>query len=384
MLENLESAPKIPASPFGRPGVMMDGTEGTATTPYLQTGKDWTDWLIEAGYDPEHYEVIGNPRTSKWQQRENGEWLTSYRFTFRLKQPTIDLPLLYSQAKKNIKKNVKSLQVAKTDKALVVLWSDLQVGKVDHRGGTEALLERVELTKARLIDKIKKEKPAKVYFVDLGDTVEGFDNAGGNQLQSNDLSPQQQVDLATTLAWDHLKAIAEHVPEIIYASVGSNHCQWRVRGKQQGTTLDDWGIYIGRTLARLAQEVKLPVKFYEPQQHDESLALDVFGDGFHVLGIWHGHQSPRPDQVPTWWRQQAFGNQPVSAATIGVSGHFHHLRVVELGSTPRGTSRYWVQASTMDNGSGWWKRQAGEDSQPGLVTFTLEKGVDFTGTVYKL
>jgi hypothetical protein len=38
----------------------------------------------------------------------------------------------------------------------------------------------------------------------------------------------------------------------------------------------------------------------------------------------------------------------------------------------------------MDNGSGWWKRQAGEDSQPGLVTFFLEKQIDFTGTVYKL
>jgi hypothetical protein len=38
----------------------------------------------------------------------------------------------------------------------------------------------------------------------------------------------------------------------------------------------------------------------------------------------------------------------------------------------------------MDNGSGWWKRQSGEDSQPGLVTFFLEKEIDFTGTVYKL
>jgi hypothetical protein len=58
--------------------------------------------------------------------------------------------------------------------------------------------------------------------------------------------------------------------------------------------------------------------------------------------------------------------------------------VLELGSTPRGTSRFWIQASTMDNGSGWWKLRAGEDSTPGLVTFMLEKGIDFTGTVYKL
>ncbi len=88
--------------------------------------------------------------------------------------------------------------------------------------------------------------------------------------------------------------------------------------------------------------------------------------------------------VPTWWRQQAFGKQPIHAATIGVSGHFHHLRVLELGSTPRGTSRFWVQASTLDNGSNWWRTTAGEDSQPGLVCFALQRGIDFTGTVWKL
>jgi hypothetical protein len=386
LLDNLEPAKKVEPTPFGKPGVIFDGNKGEATTPYLKTGKDWTDWLIEAGYDPEHYEVIGNPRTSKWQQREDGEWLTSYRFTFRLKNgDAIDLPLLYAEAKKAVKNKPKTLQVQKTDKALVVLWSDLQVGKVDHRGGTPQLIQRVEETRERLLALIKKEKPEKVLFCDVGDTIENFINAADtHQVYSNDLSIMQQVDLATTLAWETLKAIAQHVPEIVYLTVGSNHCQFRINKQKIGSGTDDWGVHIGRTLARLSQEVGLPIKFLEPQPHDESLAFDVFGDQFHVLGLWHGHQSPRPDQVPTWWRQQAFGAQPVAAATIGVSGHFHHLRILELGSTPRGTSRFWVQASTLDNGSDWWRKQSGEDSQPGLVTFVLQKGVDFTGTVHKL
>ena len=386
LLDNLEPAKKVEPTPFGKPGVIFDGNKGEATTPYLKTGKDWTDWLTEAGYDPDHYEVIGNPRTSKWQQREDGEWLTSYRFTFRIKQSdAIDLPLLYAEAKKAVKNKPKTLQVTKTDKALVVLWSDLQVGKVDHRGGTPQLIQRVEETRERLLALIKKEKPEKVLFCDVGDTIENFINAADtHQVYSNDLSIMQQVDLATTLAWETLKAIAQHVPEIVYLTVGSNHCQFRINKQKIGSGTDDWGVHIGRTLARLSQEVGLPIKFVEPQPHDESLAFDVFGDQFHVLGLWHGHQSPRPDQVPTWWRQQAFGAQPVAAATIGVSGHFHHLRILELGSTPRGTSRFWVQASTLDNGSDWWRKQSGEDSQPGLVTFVLQKNVDFTGTVHKL
>jgi hypothetical protein len=335
--------------------------------------------------NPEEFEVIGTPRVSKWQQKEGGDFLTSFRFTFRKRTSGIDLPLLYAEAKKRVKNKGKSLQVKTTDKALVVLWSDLQVGKVDHRGGTVELIQRVEETTAKLIQQVKKEKPSKVIFCDVGDTIENFINANdANQLFTNDLSIMEQVDLATTLAWTTLRALSEYVPEIVYLSVASNHCQMRINKQRIGKGTDDWGIHIGRTLARLANEVGLPITFVEPQPHDESLALDIFDDGFHVLGLWHGHQSPRPDQVPTWWRQQAFGNQPVAAATIGVSGHFHHLRVVELGSTPRGTSRFWVQAATMDNGSGWWKRQAGEDSQPGLVTFFLEKEIDFTGTVYKL
>jgi hypothetical protein len=74
----------------------------------------------------------------------------------------------------------------------------------------------------------------------------------------------------------------------------------------------------------------------------------------------------------------------VTAATVLVSGHFHHLRVQELGSTSRGTSRFWVQSSTLDNGSNWWRLNSGEDSQPGLVCFALEREQDFTGTVWKL
>ena len=55
-----------------------------------------------------------------------------------------------------------------------------------------------------------------------------------------------------------------------------------------------------------------------------------------------------------------------------------------MGSTPRGTSRFLVMAPTMDNGSGWWKKVTGEDSVPGLATLMLERGIDYTGTVYKL
>lgn len=389
MLENLQAAERIRQPDNVKVGIEFDGQEGTAVTPgYDSEPENFDEFLIDAGLDPSDIEVIPPVRTSRWQQQKDGDlvWLTSYRFTFRKKRGTLDLPLVLAEASKKVKKPAKA---KRADKAMVILWSDLQVGKVDYRGGTVDLMQRVEDTLDKLIQRIDSEKPQRAVFVDVGDTVENFDNkAREAQLQSNDLSIMDQVDLATMLAWRALKLVAQNVPEVTYASVGSNHCQWRVNGKAVGKPTDDWGVFIGRQLARLASETGATnIRFIEPQPHDESLALDVFDDGYHVLGIAHGHQVSRPDQMPTWWRQQAFGRQPVANASILVHGHFHHLRVQELGSVERGdrlASRYLIQASTLDNGSSWFRRISGEDSQPGLVTFTLEQGVDYTGTVWKL
>lgn len=380
-LENLQPAEKVTAPTNFRPGVEFDGTEGTATTPGYAEAPNFDEFLKDAGFDPDEIEIVGTPRTSRW-QRYDGDWLTAYRFQFRKKTAGIDLPILLQEAKKK----AKAPKLPKTEpRCLVVMWSDLQVGKVDYRGNSQSLIERVELMQARLMELVKREKPEKVIFADLGDTVENFSNAADMaQLQSNDLSIMEQVDLATTFAWQTLKMLSEKVPDITYASVGSNHCQWRVGKQVVGKPSDDWGIFIGRQLAKMSEAAGLNIRFVEPQAHDESLALDVFGDGFHILGIVHGHQARRPDNVATWWRGQAFGRQPVSDASLLIHGHWHHLRVTELGSTPRGTSRFLVMAPTMDNGSGWWRKVTGEDSVPGLGVLFLEKGVDFTGTVHKL
>jgi len=382
MLENLEPAKKVNVSNTFRPGVEFDGSEGVATTPgYESEPQNFDEFLIEAGFDPDGIEVIPPMRTSRW-QRYDGEWLTAYRFRFRQKTAGLNLPVLMSQAFKSVRvKPVKDT----ADKALVVLWSDLQVGKVDYRGNSESLVERVALMQQRLTKLVRDQKPSKIIFCDTGDTIENFSNAASMaQLQSNDLSIMEQVDLATTFAWQTVKLLATLVPDVTYASIGSNHCQWRVGGQQVGKATDDWGIHIGRTLARLAEETGLPVKFIEPQPHDETLAIDVFRDQFHILGLAHGHQVNRPDGMADWWRKQAFGKQPVANATVLAHGHFHHLRVTELGSNDRGNSRFIVMASTLDNGSGWYRKNSGEDSIPGLVTFVLDKGVEFTGTVYKL
>jgi hypothetical protein len=384
MLEGLNPAPRIDAPKDWRPAIEFDGTNGEAITGSYPADDqpNFDEFLIDAGFDPAEIEIVGIPRTSRWQVYD-GSWRTSYKFRFSKRSTAIDLPLLYAEAKKTKKQEVKKTN---PDTALVIALADLQVGKVDHRGGTKELLERVFGVFDRVEAKLKANRYERVVLADVGDVVEGFSNAANEQQTfSNDLSLMEQVDLATTLLWDLTKRVAKYCPNIVYASIASNHCQFRINKQQVGKPgQDDWGVMIAKQIHRLATETGLPVKVLIPQASDESLAVDVFDDGFHILGIWHGHQSNRPEQVPTWWRQQAFGQQPVAAATIGLTGHFHHLRVQELGQSPNGGSRYWVQATTLDGGSNWWRLNTGEDSTTGLTTFELQRNTHFQGTVHKL
>lgn len=379
MLENLKPAARVDIPAEFRAAIEFDGEQGSATLPANET--NWEQFLIEQGFDPSEYEIVGNPRTSRW-QKYDGDWLTSYRFNFRKINPQVELELAWKNAKANKRKPA----VTNTDTTIVVMLADFQLGKTDSRGGIEEQLQRIFESYDRLEAQLKRGKYSKVILADMGDIVEGFSNkADMQQTFTNNLSLMNQVDAAVTLIWDVVKRAAKYCDDIVYATVASNHCQFRLNKQQVGAPgRDDWGTFVAKQIERLSQHTGLGVSVLVPEPSDESLALDVFGDQFHVLGLWHGHQANRPEGIPSWWEKQAFGTQPVAAASIGLTGHFHHLRVQELGLHPNGGSRYWIQGKTMDNGSGWFRLNQGQDSQPGLTAFELHKGKHFTGSVITL
>lgn len=382
MLENLRPAERVEAPKDWRPALEFDGEQGSATLPAVPGGEvpDFNEFLLDQGFDPKEYEIVGAPRTSRW-QKYDGDWLTAYRFNFRRVNNSIDLPLLWRTAKASKSKPKAVVE----GKALVVMLADFQLGKVDHRGDTETQLKRIFAAYDELEKQFKRGKYEKILLCDMGDIVEGFYNkADQQQTFTNSMSIMQQTDLAASLMWEIVKRAAKYAP-VTYATVASNHCQFRLHKQAVGLPgKDDWGIVIAQQLHRLAKETNTDLRVLVPEPSDESLALDVFGDNFHILGLWHGHQSNRPEAVPQWWEKQAFGNQPVAAATIGLTGHFHHLRVHELGLSANGGSRYWIQGKTMDNGSSWFRLTQGSDSQPGLTCFELERNKHFTGSVFNV
>ena len=380
MLDNLKPAPKITAPSNFRPGVEFDGLEGTATTEGLPDQPNFDDFLRERGYPPEEYEIVGTPRTSQW-QRYDGDWLTSYRFSFRKRASSVDLPALLAAARRS-----KPLVSPKrtTDYALVICPADLQVGKTGSRGGTPELIERVMQSFTKLERLAKEKKYERIFILDMGDIIESVSNkASMNQLEGNDLSVPQQTDLAASLMFDLIKRMVKIAP-VTYGSVASNHCQNRVNGQQVGKPgLDDWGIVILQQLRRLTSELSWDVQYLIPQPYDEGFAFQY---GVNTIGVVHGHQVSRPDGIPKWWQTQTFDDTSWSAAcNTLITAHFHHLKVTELVQHAKGGSKYWVQCPTSDSGSDWYRNAGGGgDSSTGILCLELDKHTLFNGSVTKL
>ena len=378
MLDDLEPAKKIEAPKDFRAGLQFDGNEGTATTEGLPEAPNFDEFLEERGYSPDEYEIVGTPRTSQW-QRWDGQWLTAFRFHFRKKVTDFDLPTLYAQAKRT---RVKPPKPVATNRVFVICPADFQIGKGASKGGHEESIQRIHASYERIEARLKTGKYAHIVILDIGDVIEGVSSkADMEQLQSNTLSPMQQVDLAAALLWDLIKLACRYAP-VTFGSVASNHCQFRVSKAQVGKPgVDDWGIVILQQLRRLATEVGLPVtEWLIPQPHEEGFAFDVFGDGQHVLGAIHGHQVSRPDGVTAFWSKASFRDSYLAAATLLVSGHFHHSRVEEVSGS--GLGRWWVQCATSDNGSDWFSRiRGGGDSSTAITCFELVKGEPFRGSI---
>ena len=168
MLDDLKPAHKIDAPKEWRPAVEFDGTNGEATTQgFLPDEKpDFDKFLIEAGFDPKEIEIVGEPRTSRWQSARpfplDPQWLTAYRFRFRKRtKPELDLPTLYAQARKAIGKPTRT----DSDKVFVIAPADFQTGKVASRGGTPELIERVLKSYQNIEARIKKDKYSQLAIV---------------------------------------------------------------------------------------------------------------------------------------------------------------------------------------------------------------------------
>lgn len=254
---------------------------------------------------------------------------------------------------------------------LVVVLSDLQIGKTDRAGGTEGTVRRVRSAAARITDHAAGHYQ-KIILVDCGDATEGFSNTV-SQAQTNDLPLTYQIRTAQALLADTLRALSPAAPEITYVAVPSNHCQVRAgigRSNRASFPGDDYGLLIADNIRQIVAD--RPgyghIKFEAPEKRLESLTVRA-ADGT-AMGVTHGHAAGSKTRVADWFRGQAFGCVAgMQNARVLLHGHWHSFSVQTVGD-----SRQIICAPTADPGSSWFQNASGESSTPALLTFELGGG----------
>jgi hypothetical protein len=352
----------------------FDENGGTAATgPVRRMVTDYRELLTLAGLDPDAFRIVG--KVSQWSKTHHDKEDTySFFFTFEALtagEEAIDLPALYAEARRAPRKPIRATA---TSRVTIVALSDVQAGKVDHRGGTPELIDRLAGMRERLAAHLKARKPQATVLAEVGDLFEGFES-GGNPMFTNDLSLAQQMDLAGTEVYRFIEVMQRH-GRVDVVSIPSNHTQWRSGKQQLGRPGDDLGIFVHRQVEKLANAAGIDAHWTYPDMYNESVVIDVLGTG---LGVVHGNQF-NTGQAVTWWQKQQHGGMPTATADILLTGHYHHLTVLPSGRNPvTGKPKWWLQAPTTDNGSSWFRNVGAGDSDAGLLVFDItEDGFDLS------
>lgn len=257
------------------------------------------------------------------------------------------------------------------ERTLVVVISDMQIGKTDSLGGSAATARRVRESVGGIAE-WAAGRYKRIILVDCGDSTEGFCNTV-SQAQTNDLSLVSQIRLAQALLADAVRLLAPCAPELTYVAVPSNHCQVRTgvgRSSRASTPADDYGLLIASNIQGILEgrpDYKR-VTFARPEGRLESLTVKA-ADGT-VMAVTHGHAAGTKSRVAEWFKGQAFGRVAgFQDAGVLLHGHWHSFSVQTVGN-----ARQIICAPTIDPGSSWFQNASGESSKPALLTFELGAG----------
>lgn len=253
---------------------------------------------------------------------------------------------------------------------LVVVISDMQIGKTDVRGGTRETVRAVRSAiRGIALNAVAYDE---IILVDCGDSTENFTNTV-SQAQTCDMGLVEQIRTAQGVLADAVRQLAQACPSITYAAVPSNHCQVRSgigRSNRANIAADDYGLLIQSNI-QMAVEGRPGyegVSFLAPSPHLESLTVRA-QDGT-IMGVTHGHAAGSKARVADWFRGQAFGCVAgMQDARVLLHGHWHSFSIQTVGD-----SRQIICAPTVDPGSSWFQNASGESSKPALLTFELGGG----------
>lgn len=326
--------------------------------------------LRKMDVDPVKWQIMSR-KESRWQSA-SGEWLSAHKVEIgRRGTFTGDLPVaLMSEILAEYVKPTWDLRPSHANRVFVVPMADLQAGKVDG-GGTAALIDRFGRAIQEVRDRLSNEGGAQTLVLPvLGDCIEGLVHMGGKFVTRLDISVTEQVRVYRRLLLHAVAELSPYAERVVVIVLPGNHDE-SYRLVSQPVT-DSWAIE-GASAVQDALELSGKygnVSFVYPGEEELVITMNVGTEAKpFVLGFTHGHLCKTPNSMETWWSKQTFGRQHGGTADILFTGHFHHLRVENMG-----TGRTWIQAPALDGGSNWYRRTSGSDEPTGIISLWVTPG----------
>lgn len=357
------------------PGVTFDGKVGTITTkPLDDPHPDWSELLKTWGFDPARFRVIEPVQVRTWDAAiGNGETKQFWYYRAQIASRAADLDM---DEVDEIKRSILKHKARATPKAtgtggFLVAVADTQMGKSDG-GGVRATVDRYLGALDAVKRRARKVKPERILLAGLGDLIEACDGHYAQQTFRVERNLRDQVNIMRRLLFKTVDVLSDIAP-LEVACVGGNHGENRKGGKSFTDFADNWDVALFEQVADIcsASARLSDVKFIIPKD-ELSITVDLCGT---VVAFAHGHQfrkgATAQQKAENWWKDQSHNRQPVAAADILVSGHYHHLTVTQ------GGAKTHIQCPAMDGGSDWWINQTGQDAPPGLLT--LQVGAQYVG-----
>ena len=338
----------------------------------------WDIYLAELGFDPKEFEIIEPFEVRTWTANMGaGETEQFYYYKAKIisKNPTSSKDFDYKNLLKEIKAYKGQPQKITGNSSFVVCLSDWQMGKRDG-DGTQGIVKRIEQMIPDVTARIKDLKKngvdlANLYVFGLGDIVEGCDGFYPMQEFSVEYDLRRQKMIARRLLIKAIKTWAPLFKNTIVACVPGNHGENRKNGKAFTSFGDNFDVSLFDEAQEILSENPAfkKIKFIIPE-NDLWITLDVSGT---IIGLAHGHQFRTGgryshQKAVAWLSGQAFGMTDVGDSDILISGHFHHLFVVNEGK------RTLMQCPSLDGGSEWFENMTGKTSYSGTLTFSITPG----------
>lgn len=316
--------------------------------------------LAQANIDP-----------AAWHRDNEGEDavtrpIVRYKFVIEAAPHQIALDDLLSAIDR--RKAPKRVDVPRTVGVFGAFAADTQIGKPDGDGtaGTvERFLAAHERTVTRYKELRKRGLVDDVLLLWGGDCIEGTESQGGRLISRLDCTVTEMVRIYRRLMLRQVQDFAKLANKVTIAVVPGNHDEAKRVGDQMATRYDDsWAI---EGAVQVADAMNLAgfenLEWVFPGRDELDLCIEIAGT---TVGLLHGHQTR--GKMESWLGGAAVQRRAIGTADVVVSGHFHHLKIQQLGPTTH------IQLPALDGGSLWWRHKGGLDAPPGMVTMILNNG----------